>query len=740
MTTTPAPSEHFEYWAFISYSHRDEKFCGWLHRGLDSYRTPQPLVGQVARDGSYTIPKKLYPIFRDREELAAGASLNDAITNALKNARYLVVICSPNSAQSYWVNEEVRYFESLGREKYILPIILNGEPNAKEGLEECFPPALRLPKEPIAADAREEKDGYDAALMKLRAGLLGVGLEDLVNRELQRQKKQARRNGIIAIFMLLLTVLAVAGGWLAWEKQQEADAQQKEAVAQKKESEHNYGLALAEKADRAFTEKRINEAHIYAAHALARIDKERSGDAEAFRALVMGARLGHTGIPFASFKGHDNWVESAVLSPNGKILASASSDVRLWDVATGKQLAHLMKDEGAVLSVAFSPDGKLLASGSSDVRLWDVATGKQLIELIEDKNGVNSVVFSPDGKTLASGSWDGTIRLWDVATGKQLAQSTGHLDRVRSIIFAPDGKTLASGSDDKTVRLWDVGSGKSLALLTGHEHPVQSVAFSPDGKMIASGGEDNTIRLWDAVGGKQLAQLTGHGDKVRSVSFSPDGKMLASGGDDKTIRLWSASGAQQIALLKGHEGGIRSLSFSVDGQTLISGSEDKTARLWNVGYGKRSAPLVKNEYMGKTAFSPDGKVLASIEEDKTIRLSDVASGKQLVQLIGHEGWVWGIAFSPDGKMLVSAGRDKTVRLWDVATGKQLAQLIGHEDWFGSVSFSPDGKTLASEDGHVERQWSLDDLFVSDWKAQAAQDEKRYGFKLKGLKLIALDSN
>ena len=666
MTTTPstpkttpqAVEENFRYWAFISYSHRDEAFCSWLHRALEGYKTPPSLIGQKSWRGGYAIPKKLYPVFRDREELAAGASLNDALTSALHSARYLIVICSPNSAKSHWVNEEVRYFESLGREKYILPIILDGEPNDPEGKRECFPPALRAPKEPIAADAREGKDGKEAALMKLRAGLLGVRLEDLVNRELQRQERDARRNMLIAVFMLLLAMLALAGGWLAWKEK-------KEAELQKKESQHNYGLALAEKADRAFADMNVNEGQIYAAHALARIDWERDADVDVIRLSTLGMRLGQTGIPVTiqSTEKH-NYTKSEAMSLDRKMRASMDGKtVKLWDVETGNQIVQLVGHEGFVLNVSFAANGKMLASGGGDksIRLWDIETGNQIAQLLGHEGSVFDVSFSPDGKILASAGADKTVRLWDVAQKKPIAQLRGHVSSVLSVSFSADGKTLTSGSEDGVVRLWDVTAVQLVPPegYKGYKSPKDETV-SPDGKICVSLEKDGrTVRLSDVVSGKPFSQLQVKGEEnaFTTVSFSRNGQILASGGGDKTVRLW-----------------------------------------------------------------------------------DIAKGKELILLKGHEDWVNSVSFSPDGKILASWSEDKTVRLWDVATGKQLALLRGHDDWVINTFFSPDGQTLVSKDwrNNVKR-WSLQDIYVRDWAAQAAQDEKRYGFKLQNFKLVPLYS-
>jgi tetratricopeptide (TPR) repeat protein len=192
-----------KYWAFLSYSHRDTHWANWLHRALESYRPPRALIGTAGERGP--VPKRLHPVFRDREELATATDLGSVISEALRQSACQIVICSPQSAQSKWVNEEILSFKRLGREDRIFCLIVGGEPNASDNPatahEECFPPALRYKldadgnlgttrTEPIAADARPGKDGKSNAKLKLIAGVLGVGFDALRRREAQRRTRR----------------------------------------------------------------------------------------------------------------------------------------------------------------------------------------------------------------------------------------------------------------------------------------------------------------------------------------------------------------------------------------------------------------------------------------------------------------------------------------------------------------------------------------------------------------------
>ena len=237
----------YKYKAFISYSHSDEKWGRWLHRRLENYRIPKPLIGRETGKGK--IPSNLKPIFRDKEELSAGSDLGRRIQTALDNSEHLIVVCSPNAARSHWVNEEVIYFKRNNRGRQIYSIIIDGVPFASDGSEnadaECFPPALRFEvdergaltdnrAEPMAANVSELGDGKRLGSLRLISGMIGVGLDDLVQRDM---KKERRR--VTAITATALATVLVMGGltWSALDARSAAVTAQAEAELRRGEAE-----------------------------------------------------------------------------------------------------------------------------------------------------------------------------------------------------------------------------------------------------------------------------------------------------------------------------------------------------------------------------------------------------------------------------------------------------------------------------------------------------------------------
>jgi WD40 repeat protein len=205
---------------------------------------------------------------------------------------------------------------------------------------------------------------------------------------------------------------------------------------------------------------------------------------------------------------------------------------RLWDAASGREQpwTELMTQWTA----AFSPDGTRLATGSADqmVRLWEPASGEEMARLQHD-NTITLVTFSPDGTRLATRT-DRMLRLWDPAGGQETARLE-HDNTITLVTFSPDGTRLATCTAGHTIRLWDTASGREVNRRTSDD-AVTRVGFSPDGaRLLIVGGSAGL--LLDAAAGGELTRADHHAE-IKDVAFSPDGAQLATVAD-RTVYLWA---------------------------------------------------------------------------------------------------------------------------------------------------------------------------------------------------------
>jgi WD40 repeat protein len=339
-----------------------------------------------------------------------------------------------------------------------------------------------------------------------------------------------------------------------------------------------------------------------------------------------------TGKPLAIYRGHENPMYWASFTPDGTRIVSASDHAaHIWDATADDQLPVIRTVKipvsswgwQGIESVSFSPDGTRIMTNSSygkRVRIWDAATGEQLAVLAVETYPVIWASLSPDGTRIVTASWRNTARMWDAATGEHVASLRGRGNRGPAS-FSPDGMQIVTASS-KTARIWDATTGEQRVVLKGHEERVKSASFSPDGTWIVTASCDNTARIWDAATGEQLAVLGGHHDSVHSASFSPDGTRIVTASADNTARIWDASAGDQLTVLRGHEDWVGSASFSPDGTRVVTASRDNTARIWDVATGEQLIVLRGHEVaVFAASFSPDGTRIVS-GHDTTIRIWD----------------------------------------------------------------------------------------------------------------------
>jgi WD40 repeat protein len=419
--------------------------------------------------------------------------------------------------------------------------------------------------------------------------------------------------------------------------------------------------------------------------------------------------------------GHSDAVSSIAVSTDGMYALSGSEDktLKLWEVATGREVRTFIGHTGRVLSVALSADGRYALSGSQDqtLRLWDVATGREVRTCAVEGflNWIHSIALSHDGRYALSGASDTTPKLWDVVTGREVRTFTGHKkdpqknfgDWVTSVALSPDGRyALSAITNSNAFNLWEIATGREIRVFTGHTDTINAVAFSRDGRYALSGSRDNTVRFWDISTGSEIRIFRGHTSAVFSVAFSPDGRYALSGSYDQTARLWDTSTGREVKTFGGHKMSVNAVAFMPDGRSALSGSTDRTLKLWDISTGKEIRAFSSHIVSVKSiAISPNGSYLL-VGAGQTLELWDLATGRRIRQFTGHTSEITSVSFSPDGRYALAVSW-KTFKLWELATGKEIRQFTGHSSQVTSVSFSPDGRyALSGSSDQTVKLWDV----------------------------------
>ncbi len=557
--------------------------------------------------------------------------------------------------------------------------------------ELLLPSGKRLAEgEELLQSRREEVD--DGLIEYIEASSRAQAAREERDRQAERAlvdsaERLARRTRYAAIVAIALALLAAGGAYVGLRGQQDATRQatwaqasaekarsaEKEAVEARDQALRNQSLSLSFLSRQTMASGDTETAILLALEAL---PKSGSGptrpyffDAEAalFNALLMHRQT-------AVFK-HDAGVAQAAFDRSGKRIVTASYDktARIWDVATGRQIAMLKGHHGAVERAGFSPDGRLVVTAARDgtARIWDAVSGAQRT-VLGPIGDYPTAVFDSKGDRVLTAGGHTQATLWNPWTGDKILSLASIRDDTAG--FGPDDRSFAT-SFERGVSVWNAEDGTLI-----HEFRVGTYActltFSPDGSRLLI-GPWGTISygslpvLWDVSNGTEIARLSGHKSdtQLHGTAFSHDGRRIATVSLDGSARIWDGKSGVLVDVL---------------------GQEAPNVKLADIASDYRDQEM-------NSAFSPDDRLLATASMNGPLRIWDVGQASLFTTIAGHHDLVEHLEFNPvDSNELLTASHDGTARTlgrrWDTddratsGTAADLRRLQSRQralaDWRG----------------------------------------------------------
>ncbi|MBQ8148180.1 MAG: TIR domain-containing protein [Lachnospiraceae bacterium] len=490
-----------EYSAFISYKHGDlDSFVAEnLHKAIETFHIPKNIQKATGK-------KQMERVFRDKEELPISSNLSDNISSALQHSEYLIVICSPRTPESYWVQKEIETFIGMHDRDHVLAVLIEGEP------EESFPEMLRyaekvhkqqdgtlqverIPVEPLAADLRGEnkaevKKKLKTEILRIMAPLLNCSYDDLKQRH--RERKMRRAISICAALSACFLAFGIYSMYNTMRINQEYRVKQ-----------INQSRYLAETSQRLLNEGDRELAIKIALEALPEYEgsKDRPYVPEAEYALTEALGTYANGTEFfpSTQLECNGEVQELITSPDNTLIAARDNmnQVYVWNVESLEQLVHIesVYDENyrmeTVYNVQFNCKNQLLYRTEAKLICWDVVNNAEIWNL-EIGDGSSDVVMSSDSSMIAV-KVNGEILVLDAITGKEIL-ANNQVQPNRYWTFSPDNQFLAIDANDETtfkIAILEIATNN----VTYIEKPEWVNAMISDIEFV--GKKDIIVTVWE---------------------------------------------------------------------------------------------------------------------------------------------------------------------------------------------------------------------------------------------------
>lgn len=382
--------------------------------------------------------------------------------------------------------------------------------------------------------------------------------------------------------------------------------------------------------------------------------------------------------------GHMDVIVGLAITPDLQKVISASWDktLRVWDIASGQEVATLHNTNTYCHCAAISHDGGHIVAGRDDgnLEIWNLNRGILERTINAHDRSVQDVAISPSGHSIFSASSDGLIKQWHFETGILLATLRGHTNGVNSIKVT-SSSLLISGSWDNTAIIWDLANDEARRL-TGHLSGIRGVAIAPNERFMATGSNDRTVRLWELPSGNEICELaSGQNYKVTSVAIMPDNRRVVSGSEDGKIRVWDVEKQQLLLTLEGHTSAIYDLK-AIDNDRIITASEDQTLRVWSLAESEPSSKSPHDTYVGAVSLTRYGQAISvaspliGYDEERICKVWNATTGNELKSFWGLPPMVLRICFIDDrpASLIAIISSEKEPQIWKCADGEFKSKL------------------------------------------------------------------